>query len=106
MKQILPKRNEIKMKKFYEAWQDETSIGFSLSENIQRDKTNGIMSENAKLLHTVEADTWEEAMAVHYQKMGWSPYSPEGEAESCPNNCGATFYPEGSGECPNCGRIC
>jgi hypothetical protein len=94
------------MKKIYEAWQDETCIAFAEQERIKWDKSKGILSEEAKFLHRVEADTWEEAMTIHYQKMGWSPYKPEGEAIECPNNCGATFYPEGSGECPNCGDIC
>jgi len=94
------------LKKFYEAWQDENSISFTEAEGIKWQKSQGMLSNNAKLLHSVEADTWEEAMTAHYQKMSWSPYKPEGEAKDYPNNCGAMFYPEGSGECANCGKIC
>ena len=53
----------------------------------------------------VIADTPEEASAVHHIKMGWAPYKPMGEAAPCPQ-CGACFYPESSGVCPNCGPIC
>lgn len=96
------------MKKVYEAWQDADGCGttFAPTESIKREFENGTISKNAKLLHTVEADTWEQAMSLHYEKMGWSSYIPEGEPESCPNECGAIFYPQGSGDCPNCGNIC
>ncbi len=96
------------MKKIYEAWEDDEgcSIVFSTVENIKKQFATGLLLENAKLLYKVEADTWEEAMSLHYIKMGWSPYIPEGEPEECPNGCGAVFYPKGSGDCPNCGNIC
>ena len=96
------------MRKLYEAWGEESdgSIAFAPAERIDEHRAQGLIAEGAKLLHRVEADTWEEAMAVHYIKMGWSPYVPEGEPQACPRGCGALFYPEGSGECPNCGRIC
>lgn len=96
------------MKKLYEAWQDEDEGGISFAqiEAIEREKSQGMISENAQLLHRVEADTWEEAMTVHYQKMDWSPYKSMGEAVECPNDCGSAFRPEGSGKCPDCGKIC
>ena len=96
------------MKKIYEAWEDDEgcSIAFSTVESIKNQFAAGLLSEKAKLLHRVEADTWEEAMSLHYIQMGWSPYIPEGAPEECPNRCGAMFYPEGSGDCPNCGNIC
>ena len=93
------------MKKLYEAWQDETSITFTEAERIKGLKAQELLSENAKLLHSIEANIWEEAMTAHYNNMGWSAYDT-GKAEECPNGCGAIFYPEGSGECPNCGNIC
>lgn len=96
------------MKKVYEAWQGDAgrSTAFAPVESIQEQRANGSLPEDARLLYRVEADTWEEAMAVHYMKMGWGPYLPEGEPIECSRGCGAMFYPEGSGECPNCGRIC
>ena len=96
------------MKKIYEAWEDESecSITFGTVENINEYRATGLLSEKAQLLHRVEAHTWEEAMSEHNAKMGWGPYNPMGEPKECPRGCGAMFYPEGSGECPNCGRIC
>lgn len=92
----------------YEAWADDEgcSTAFSTVENIKEQLANGLLTKQAKLLYRIEADTWEEAMSLHHIEMGWSPYIPEGEPEKCPRGCGAMFYPEGSGECPNCGRIC
>lgn len=96
------------MKKIYEAWDDEENccMPFAAAEGILEDRLRGRISANAKLLFRVEADTWEEALAVRNIKMGWSPYIPEGKPQSCPRGCGSIFYPEGSGECPNCGKIC
>ncbi len=96
------------MKKLFEAWQydDGCITAFSTAEGIKADKACGVIPEDAKLLHQVEAETWEEAQTLHYIKMNWGEYKPVGEAKECPNKCGAMFYPEGSGECPNCGHIC
>ena|ERR1051325_11022753 len=99
------------MKKVYEAWIEDneeksTSITLATAEGIEEQKTKGLLDRKAKLKYRIEADTFEEAMAVHHIKMGWSPYKPSGEPMSCPRSCGAIFYPEGSGECPNCGKIC
>lgn len=93
------------MRKTYEAWSDEVSITFADLESLQDQRSKGLLPPNAKLLHRVEADTLEEALAVHHVKMGFAPFVPMGDARPCPNNCGATYYPEGSGECPNCGPI-
>ncbi|MCW4238843.1 MAG: hypothetical protein G8D90_04355 [gamma proteobacterium symbiont of Clathrolucina costata] len=89
----------------YEAWVDDESVTFATSEAIEYQKAKGLLGNNLKLLHVVEADTPEEAMAVHHIKMGWEPYKPMGEPQLCPNDCGSYFYPEGSGVCPNCGKI-
>ena len=96
------------MKSRYEAWFDEEngSLTFALPEQIEMQRKDNLLSDDAKLLHVVFADTPEEAMAVHNIKMGWGAYNPPGESEDCPNGCGAKYYPKGSGVCPNCGRIC
>lgn len=97
------------MKKVYEAWRDEgdsTVTTFAPPEAVEQERAAGEISDKAVLLHRVEADTFEEAMAVHHIKMGWEPFMPMGEAKECPKGCGAMFYPEGSGQCPNCGPIC
>lgn len=97
------------MLKVYEAWKQHNkgpSIVFGEIEAIEEDRNSGILGSDARFLHKVEARTWEEAMMRHHELMKWMPYKPMGEAVSCPNDCGATFYPEGSGECPNCGQLC
>lgn len=90
----------------FEAWEDEEGVSFAKKESLQWQQENGLLGKNVKVLHTVEADTHEEAMAVHHIKMGWEPYKPEGEPQLCPNGCGSYYYPRGSGECPKCGKIC
>jgi hypothetical protein len=96
------------MKQIYEGWvnQDGTEITFTTAEQIPTLRDKGLLSKEARLLHRIEADTPEEAQAVHHIKMGWSPYCPMGEAKPCPLECGSKFYPAGSGVCPNCGKIC
>ncbi len=93
------------MKRF-EVWQDENGTTLSDEEGIKQLKDKGLFFGEAVLLHVIMADTSEEAMAVHHIKMGWEPYKPAGNPQLCPNNCGSCFYPEGSGECPKCGKIC
>jgi len=64
------------MKQIYEAWSDDEGVTFSTVEGIKEQKEKGLLSANAKLLHTIEAETYEEAMAMHHEKMGWEPYKP------------------------------
>ena len=85
---------------------DDQSITFATAANIQRQRAHGVINPSARLLHRIQADTWEEASAVHHIKLGWEPYVPAGPAEPCPYNCGALYDPQGSGECPNCGSPC
>jgi hypothetical protein len=96
------------MSKIYEAWQSDDGCEtiFGTVEGIKQQMEQGLMPKNAKLLHRLEAGYYEEAMTKYYEIMGWGKYKPEGEPKECPNGCGAMFYPKGSGECPNCGRIC
>lgn len=53
--------------------------------------------EDFDLAYIIQAETFEEAVAVHYLRMGWSPYKPMGQPIECPN-CKNYFY-LGSGEC-------
>lgn len=96
------------MMKLYEAWEYEEgcAIAFGEAEAIKDEISQGVIPRDAKLLHQVEAATYEDAMVLHYIKMGWDKYTPPGEAIDCPHSCGGAYFPEGSGECPNCGRIC
>jgi len=66
----------------------------------------GISQVNSCVLQVFKTKYWEEVQTLHYLKMDWGEYKTEGEAKECPNGCGALFYPEGSGECRNCGKIC
>ena len=87
----------------YEAWADPTdrSTTLATNEEIARQRACGLLSAEATLLYRFEAATFEEANAIHALRMGWAPYSPNGKAAPCPR-CGATYYPDGSGECWRC----
>ena len=92
--------------RIYEVWDDpaHNAITVSTPENIERLRADGILGD-ATLLRTISARTWEEAMRIHHEAMGWAPYRPVGEPQPCPGACGALYYPEGSGECPECGPV-
>ncbi len=60
----------------FEAWEDESGVTFSTQENINDQKEKGLLSGSAKLLHQIEANSYEEAMLLHHQKMGWESYKP------------------------------
>lgn len=98
------------MEQTFEVWElvdrDGVEITRWRAEDTQRARDEGMLSERAVLLHKITARTYEEMMAKHHELMGWKPYLPIGNSEPCPNVCGAEFYPMGSGECPNCGKIC
>ena len=54
---------------------------------------------DAKIIwfYTIQAETFEEAHAIHNLRRGFSPYYPMGEPIEC-TNCENYFY-LGSGEC-------
>lgn len=60
-----------------------------------------LTSYKVRKLCYIEAQTWEEACAIYHLRMGFEPYKPDGEAESCPK-CSMLYYPLSSGECWNC----
>jgi hypothetical protein len=95
--------------KSYEVWIDEDENGTMLSlgtnDQIQEERSKGLLGANPRLLFRIQADTYEEALAVRNVKLGWSPYTPNGGPADCPNGCGGIFYPAGYAECPNCGVI-
>jgi hypothetical protein len=64
-----------------------------------------IHAADAVLLWEIDANTYEEMMAIHSLRCGFGPYNPMGEPENCPK-CAAYFYPLGSGDCWRCGKIC
>ena len=93
------------MKRTYEAWQDPDGLAttFTPRENIQELRDKNLLAPNATLLFSVDADTFEEAMAIFHLRMGYEPFSPIGESSPCPK-CGAQLYASGSGECWRCGE--
>jgi len=95
------------MLKEYQIWIDkqDDSITCSSEESILDQINKGILSKEAYMLNKFFAVSFEEAMAIYHLRMGFEPYKPSGKSQLCPNNCGSHYYPDGSGECPNCGII-
>ena len=58
------------MKKTYEAWIEDRDITFTLASNLCDLRQRGLLRPDAKFLHRIEADTFEEALAVHYLRLG------------------------------------
>lgn len=92
--------------KEYEVWEDTESVTLATKDAIQYQLKNGLIEEGARKIHSFAACTHEEASAIYHLRMGFEPYTPNGEPQLCPNSCGSYFYPKGSGECPYCGKIC
>ena len=84
----------------YEAWirADDTEISVGTASQIKENRRKGLLDAESRLLYEIEAETPEEASAVHHIRMGWEPYKPMSESEDCPNGCGAVYYPMGSGQ--------
>jgi hypothetical protein len=95
------------MKRLYELWFDprDESTSLSTAEGAADLRRKGLLGPDAACFQRFEAATGEEASAIYHLRMGWEPYRHIGPAVPCPKNCGAHYYPEGSGECPNCGII-
>ena len=60
----------------FEAWEDENGITFTTRENFVDFKYKNLISNDARLLHQIEASTYEEAIVQHHIKMKWEPYIP------------------------------
>ena len=88
----------------YQAWETEDGFVFFSSDQLEAQRNNPGQKLVRKLFE-LAAGTGEEAMAIFNLRMGWGAYKPMGEAENCPK-CGGWFYPQGSGECWKCGKIC
>ena len=91
------------LRKRYEVWSADE--GTQLSCVLEGTVEPHIFGDDAKILFSLEASTHEEAMSIYHLRMGFEPYKPLGESAKCPNECGASYYPLGSGECPFCGLI-
>jgi hypothetical protein len=93
------------MKMLFRAYRLAPAQTCLLDETAEREmRGKGLLPEAAELLWELTADTPEEASAIHYLRMGFGPFQPQGESSPCPR-CGAVFYPEGSGCCWRCGKI-
>ena len=101
-------KTEIRHK--YQVWvsPDRTEFSYILAESsdIKKEKESGLMHKDAFLLHEIIASNQEEAMSIINLRLGYGPYKPQGKPELCPKGCGSYFYPEGSGQCAYCGKIC
>ena len=99
--------NQMKCKvEEYEVWEDVNSTAMATTHGIRYQKEKGLISSKARKIHSFLASTPEEASAIYHLRMGFEPYIPMGNAKICPKGCGSYFYPEGSGICPNCGKLC
>ncbi len=94
------------MRTTYRAFREGPSTTALYSAESEADaRAKGLLAPHAELLWSIEADTPEEACSVYHLRMGFEPYVPMGRPELCPN-CKAWFYPEGSGVCWRCGKVC
>lgn len=57
----------------YEIWESESSTTFIPAESINK---NILLEDDSRLIGTIIADTWDEAMTKYHEFMGWSPYKP------------------------------
>jgi hypothetical protein len=78
------------------------TITFVEGKERPRSLNGAFMPDTEVLLFTIDAATWEEAQAIKHLRMGWEPYKPQGGPKPCPR-CEAVYYPEGKGECWQCG---
>lgn len=65
----------------YELWgtPDRTSLTFTGAEAISNYKRQGAVEPDAKLIWTVDADSYNEASTLYHEYMGWEPYRPMDE---------------------------
>jgi|GEM_PF-3504873 len=94
------------MKTTYRAYRESPSITalHSVESEVEA-RSKGLLAPEAELLWSIETDTPEEATAIYHLRMGFEPFEPIGRPEPCPK-CSAWFYPEASGVCWRCGKIC
>lgn len=60
----------------WEIWDDSDELGTSYScFPVSSVSAAACMNPNAKLLHTFEASSWNEAMTKQNELMDWGPYT-------------------------------
>ncbi len=88
--------------KTYTAWGKNGSPNTFIAGGERPKFTNGtLMPDCDEMIFSIQAATWEEAMAIYNLRLGFDPYRPNGSSGNCPK-CNAICYPEGSGECWKC----
>ena len=92
------------VRKTFEAWQSAEDVAFGTAASMADQRSRGLLGSDAVQLYSIEAGTWEEAMAIHHLRMGFEPYRAQGQPVPCAA-CSALLYPEGSGECWRCGFV-
>lgn len=60
----------------FEVWDDREVHGEIAMFPRDSAENRALLSPSAKLLHTFEADGWEEAMTKYHELMQWEPYKP------------------------------
>jgi hypothetical protein len=87
----------------WECWasEEDGSLTLATVENARKLFASGGLGKAPVLQYSFEAATAEEASAIHNLRQGFAPYQPIGDPAPCPA-CGATIYPEGSGDCWQC----
>lgn len=98
------KRDQLNILKKYAYWRFKNSLEESFFPVTDHDCVprfaNGrpmFLLDEADLIYVIKAETFEEALAVHYLRQGFQPYTPMGEPQQC-LSCHNYFY-LGSGEC-------
>jgi hypothetical protein len=62
----------------YSVWElDDHAISMTTGTDIPRYANGKPQSEKNVLVFTIEARTWEEAMAIRNLRLGWEPYQRE-----------------------------
>lgn len=95
-------QEEADMKIRYRAYSNGSALYGQSSEDEFRRR--GLLSPDAELVFVIEANTPEEAMAIHQLRMGFGAFLPMGDPEPCPK-CGTIYYPEASSVCWHCGPV-
>ena len=91
----------------YRAYKSEAESCIMVTAASKEDelRQQNMFAADNVLLWEIDAHTYEEMMAIHSLRCGFGPYNPTGEPENCPK-CNGYFYPQGSGDCWRCGKIC
>lgn len=90
------------MKRFH-AWRTGEGAIFVSREGVDPEELAGT-TRSAEILFEIHAATAEEAAAICNLRLGFGPYEPIGEPERCPH-CEFWYYPQGSAECWQCGKV-